>query len=438
MSDPQRTSAQSVAASLRAFRRGLVVLFCQLSLFLSLLTTVVNILLGFFNVLLWVSILCVVAFGLLWLWLRRDPNTGDGPATVLVIFASAVVALGWMQFGGLLGSSPALLAPLAGMSLLFTTRRRQWMALVGTVLFGGTLIAIHLMWPSWIDPFYATESEQLWDVASAQIIGMLMVGALFLRLASHHIQGWEELARQQAANMELLRTTAAQAEEDLRSRLEVTRRMGDGIAHDLNNVLMVVRLSAESIEAPEEADVRETIVESATTATRLVQRFRRDRAEEVESLELDVLLRSLQRSVACLAPDVTLGLSIDVPNPVMRATRAEFEQVMMNLCLNSLQAMEPTGHLTIKVCGLPTGGLEIAVRDTGRGIPKVDLENIFEPFFTTRMKQGGTGIGLANVRRIVERWGGELLVESVVNEGTCVRVRVPTNTEMPHEGAPGR
>ena len=53
------------------------------------------------------------------------------------------------------------------------------------------------------------------------------------------------------------------------------------------------------------------------------------------------------------------------------------------------------------------------------------------PFFTTRMKQGGTGIGLADVRWIVERWGGEIRVESVEGTGTCVRVRVPPPADVP-------
>ena len=103
---------------------------------------------------------------------------------------------------------------------------------------------------------------------------------------------------------------------------------------------------------------------------------------------------------------------------------------MMNLCLNSVHAMESAGHLEIQVRdvapqSLEPQCLELAVCDTGRGIPEEDLEQIFEPFFTTRRDQGGTGVGLANVRQIVERWMGRIEVDSVLGEGTCVRVIVP-------------
>ena len=409
------------------FRRSLVSTFCVVGFWLSLLSSGVNLLLGTTDAMFVMSILGTVVTGFVWHQLRRSPEAIDHSAALLVGFVALLVAVGWPRFGGVLGSGPALLFPTAGLSLLFTTRRRQRLALGSVVGFATLLYGVHLFAPHLIDSYYPDKETQLWDVAASQWICVLVVGWLFIRMSAHHLRGWEELARQRDEHLALVQREAHRAEDELLKRLELTRRMGDGLAHDLNNLLCVIRGSAECIETPEEAELRDAIVEGATTAARLVDRFRQGQAEQAERLDLTVLLSSLQRSIVCLAPEVEVELDVGVKanGSVLFLPRLEFEQVMMNLCLNSVHAMDAHGRLTLSVRPVGRDALMVAVCDTGCGIPEADLPQIFEPFFTTRRESGGTGVGLANVRQIIERWEGSIEVDSTVGKGTCVRLEIP-------------
>ena len=95
---------------------------------------------------------------------------------------------------------------------------------------------------------------------------------------------------------------------------------------------------------------------------------------------------------------------------------------MLNLLLNSIQAIDGTGNVRVKVAS-EDGLAIVAVSDTGRGIPPEHLANIFRPFYTTKKK--GTGLGLSLVSRIVESHGGRIEVNSSPGEGSQFTVRLP-------------
>jgi two-component system sensor histidine kinase HydH len=99
-------------------------------------------------------------------------------------------------------------------------------------------------------------------------------------------------------------------------------------------------------------------------------------------------------------------------------------QVLLNLYLNAVEAMDPGGKLSVSL-SMDEGSawIKIMVSDTGSGISKEDLEHIFDPYFTT--KQTGTGLGLAIVHKIIEAHGGEVRAESEVGRGTTVTVLLP-------------
>lgn len=130
----------------------------------------------------------------------------------------------------------------------------------------------------------------------------------------------------------------------------------------------------------------------------------------------------------------------------------ELRQVLWNLCMNSLESMDAQGVLTVStrlqekpfqirqtntvrfadvnaVDGSPDGYVEITVEDTGRGIPRKELDRLFDPFYTT--KEGGTGLGLAIAYRIVEKHDGFIDVESEVNQGTRMHVFLPAWPKEP-------
>jgi signal transduction histidine kinase len=128
-----------------------------------------------------------------------------------------------------------------------------------------------------------------------------------------------------------------------------------------------------------------------------------------------------------------VALEADLPpdGASARADCSRLHRALLNLLLNGIQAMPDGGTLTIRVrpprvagVGSAGGWVEIAITDTGVGIPPADLDRIFEPYFTT--KPGGTGLGLALAHRIVEEHAGALTAESPgPGRGATFRVRLP-------------
>jgi signal transduction histidine kinase len=116
---------------------------------------------------------------------------------------------------------------------------------------------------------------------------------------------------------------------------------------------------------------------------------------------------------------------------------ARIRQLLWNLILNAAQATPEYGTIEISAQPDAVGRLvEIKVSDDGVGIPPEALRRIFDPFYTTR--SGGTGLGLANVERVVRAHGGTIQVESVPNQGTTFTIRLPRKgppDEPPEEGA---
>lgn len=112
----------------------------------------------------------------------------------------------------------------------------------------------------------------------------------------------------------------------------------------------------------------------------------------------------------------------------------QIKQVIWNLCLNSIQAMNKGGRMTISVNppyphlvkGGERGFVDIIIKDTGAGISEADLQKIFDPFFTT--KEEGTGLGLSTVQKIIEGHNGSINIESKEGYGTTVKITLPLNT----------
>jgi len=117
--------------------------------------------------------------------------------------------------------------------------------------------------------------------------------------------------------------------------------------------------------------------------------------------------------------------------PVIRADQKQIEQVLLNLMLNSIQAMADGG--TLDLAARPSRRspchVEIEVRDSGAGIPADRLSKVFTPFFTTKVK--GTGLGLSVVQKIVHNHQGHIEVDSKEGEGTAFRIHLPVDGPRP-------
>lgn len=230
-----------------------------------------------------------------------------------------------------------------------------------------------------------------------------------------------------------------------RQRLETVGRIAPGIAHDVRNVLAVVRAGIDHLRStatsPERLrewldDMAGAVIRGTELTTRLLDAgAARPSRGPLDLAQLCAETGQLLRHA--LGPDIEVRVTTEAPLRVY-GSAAELSQVLMNLGVNARDAMPDGGELTITARVITAfRRIEVAVRDTGAGIPVDMMGRIFEPFFTTKEsgELGGTGLGLAISRRIVERHGGELTATSAVGRGTTFRLTLPA-LEDASPGAP--
>jgi signal transduction histidine kinase len=252
-------------------------------------------------------------------------------------------------------------------------------------------------------------------------------------------------------------TERRQTEEALREtevrlqrgqRMEAIGMFAGGIAHDFNNLLTVIlgwsdRLLAQEKLPGEARKYAEEILDTARTAadfTRQLLAFARRQplgkpVVEVNRLvaETTGLLRRL------IGARIELVTELDPVVGPVRADPSQLQQVLMNLTANARDAMPSGGQLTIRtsrtrvdVVGtvgaqLPAGNyVTLQVADTGCGMDETTRTQIFEPLFSTKDLEKGTGLGLATVRSIVTKLGGNVAVESSPGGGTCFSIHLPS------------
>jgi len=151
-------------------------------------------------------------------------------------------------------------------------------------------------------------------------------------------------------------------------------------------------------------------------------------SKKTASLE-DVIKDSLRMVEAeARQRGIRVDFSSDPQTKEVRIDTDRIRQVLLNLYLNAIAAMESGGTLSVELRqDDDTGRFRIIVSDTGTGIKNSDLPHLFDPYFTT--KPSGTGLGLAIVHKIIESHGGEVSVESRYGEGATVTIRLPYDRE---------
>ena len=234
-------------------------------------------------------------------------------------------------------------------------------------------------------------------------------------------------------------------------RLAAVGQLAAGIAHDFNNILASIVLYTQmSLRADLPPQIRqrlEVIAQQTNRAADLIQQildFGRRAVLERQPLMLDSFLKEVVKLLQRTLPEnVQIDLTIDTGDHLILADPTRIQQVVVNLALNARDAMPNGGELLISVarisgqqincvdCGPVFGGewVEIAVADTGYGIPPEALPHIFEPFFTTRAPLGH-GLGLAQVYGIVNQHNGHIAVETHAGEGTTFRLYWPALQTM--------
>ncbi len=237
-------------------------------------------------------------------------------------------------------------------------------------------------------------------------------------------------------------------------KMDAVGRLAGGIAHDFNNILGAIEgyatltLNTMDPADPVRPDIEEIrkAVERAASLTKQLLIFSRKKALQRKPCSLNGVVEGLQKMMRrLLGEDVTLELDLRPDLPALTADAGQLEQLLMNLLVNSRDAMPDGGAIKISTRAEALEGrrvkspnpaeagtrfVAVSVRDTGCGMSREVLDHIFEPFFTTKEKGKGTGLGLATVYGVVKQHNGWIEVESAPGQGTEFTIYLPAGAPV--------
>lgn len=228
-------------------------------------------------------------------------------------------------------------------------------------------------------------------------------------------------------------------------RMESIGTLASGIAHDLNNVLTPILMGLDllKLSCEEDGEILDSLEQSARRGADLVRQILafaqgvEGRRSRIQPRDLALGLERLMRET--LPKSVTFEL--DIPEEIwcVAGDPTQLHQILLNLCVNSADAMPSGGKLTLSVgnqnldahdSGMnpraqPGRYVVFEVADSGHGISESNLGRVFDPFFTTKELGGGTGLGLATTQALVKSHGGFVNLYSQEGRGTVVKVYLP-------------
>ena len=232
-------------------------------------------------------------------------------------------------------------------------------------------------------------------------------------------------------------------------KMESVGQLTSGLAHDFNNLLGVVLGNLQLIERAVDTDenIRKRIhsaknaIEQGAELTRRLLAFSRRQPLEAAHIELKTLIENISEMLQrTLGEDIALECHFAEDIPRIRIDPSQLESAILNLAVNARDAMPDGGALTIETSminldrkysmknQIKSGEyVQLAVTDTGKGIPADMINQVFEPFFTTKETGKGSGLGLSMVYGFIKQIGGHVSIYSESGHGTTIRMYLPVD-----------
>ena len=274
-------------------------------------------------------------------------------------------------------------------------------------------------------------------------IGVIVVVASLLIVM---LAGSYSSLREAHQKLQAETTSRRQAEEALRQsqKMEAMGQLTGGVAHDFNNLLMVAAGGLDLMDRTSDplkqerlkAGIRQA-VDRGSKLTRQLLAFSRRTPLNPEVVNLRERLRGMDALL-----ERSLGESIEVvmhlPSDLwpVEVDASELEVAILNIALNARDAMPRGGIIVVEAANVAASAdapdrVKIAVSDSGTGIAPELVGKIFEPFYTTKGVGQGTGLGLSQVYGFARASGGEVFVDSVLDEGTAITLALPRTLLSP-------
>ncbi|MCR4378374.1 MAG: response regulator [Rhodospirillales bacterium] len=231
-------------------------------------------------------------------------------------------------------------------------------------------------------------------------------------------------------------------------KMEAVGRLTGGVAHDFNNLLTVIMGNLQLLERTLQSDEKSlfrlnkvmSAAKSGADLTRRLLTFSRQQVLEIQAVDINEVVREMEQMLfRTMGEDILISTSLSQTPCIGRTDQNQLENALLNLCINARDAMPDGGRLTLETqCRhldqayayrhlelQPGDYVEIAVTDTGMGIPADIKEHIFEPFFTTKHSGKGTGLGLSTIFGFMKQSGGHVNVYSEPGLGSTFKLLVP-------------
>ena len=246
--------------------------------------------------------------------------------------------------------------------------------------------------------------------------------------------------------LDITKTEGARNEREHSIHNSYMNTLISGIVHDFRNILTSIVGTAEvmsfSAKDAESQSQLKLIIDAGDRASNMVAHLlelgKNEHDHPAKTSDHQLIEQSLTSIIGLmriqLPPHIQIHLEIEPELPSVSAGITEIENIVTNLINNSAQAIANTGHISVKLSkSKPSNDdkgetLHIHVVDNGCGIAEKDIPDVTKPFWTSRQTEGGTGLGLAMVQRMVRRNSGTMKIESTIEKGTNIHIYLPTMT----------